>query len=102
MGEDFEIINPAGQSSSRDGIIARLKGAHGFQSAAAKPMRVWVDNVNSRPLSSGLYLVTYEEWQEVEGVTRGRLSTAIFSSKTGTPNGVQWRHVHETWLPEEE
>ena len=102
MGADFEIINPAGQSSSRAGIVARLKGAHGFLSAADKPMRVWVENVRSRALSSGLHLVTYEEWQETEAVTRGRLTTAIFSPKTGTPNGVQWHHVHETWLPEED
>lgn len=102
MAADFEIINPAGVSSSRAGIIDRLQGSHGFQSGATEPMRIWIENVRSRALSGELHLVTYEEWQETEGVTRGRLSTAIFSNKAGTPNGVQWHHVHETWLPEDD
>ena len=100
MADDFEIINPEGQKSSRAGIIARLQAAHGFQANATPPMRIWIENLHSRPLPGGDQLVTYEEWQETGGITRGRLSSALFSSSADTPNGVQWHHVHETWLRE--
>lgn len=100
MAEDFEIINPEGQKSSRADIIARLQGAHGLQANATPPMRIWIENLRSRPAPGGAQLVTYEEWQETGAVTRGRLSSALFSPSAQAPNGVQWHHVHETWLPE--
>jgi hypothetical protein len=45
-----------------------------------------------------MLLATYEEWQVIEGETRGRLSTALFRNREGTPNGIEWVHLHETWM----
>jgi hypothetical protein len=57
-----------------------------------------VKEVAVRLLSPQLALTTYEEWQEIEGKVTARVSTAVFKQKANTPNGVEWLHVHETWL----
>ncbi len=94
---DFEIISPSGQTTRRNNLLKAVNQAY----ASRKAYRIWIENVRSRSLGDGLYLATYEEWQEVEGKTRGRLSTVIFRDQPGTPNGLLWLYVHETWLPEE-
>ncbi|MFX0092506.1 MAG: hypothetical protein ACFFBD_12150 [Candidatus Hodarchaeota archaeon] len=43
-------------------------------------------------------MTTYEEWQEIDGQTIARLSTALFRKCFDAPNGVEWLHAHETWL----
>lgn len=47
-------------------------------------------------------LVTYEESQSRDGDKRVLFSSALFRDKEGTPNGLEWLHVHETWLSQEE
>jgi hypothetical protein len=47
-----------------------------------------------------ILLVTYEEWQQSGDQTTARLSTALFRDKPDAPNGLEWLHVHETWLPD--
>jgi hypothetical protein len=47
-----------------------------------------------------LCLVTYEEWQHLSGTASGRISSAWFRARSDTPHGVEWLHVHETWLPD--
>jgi hypothetical protein len=95
---DFEIISPGGTSLSRAEILDRVREGH--RSRHGTDFRIWIENFQSRALGDGLMLVTYEEWQSQGGKDVGRVSTAVFRRESGTPNGVIWLHVHETWLPE--
>jgi hypothetical protein len=45
-------------------------------------------------------LGTYEEWQEVGEERTGRVASVLFRRAPETPNGVEWVHLHETWLSE--
>lgn len=101
IAEDFEHISPEGLETNRDDLIYGLKKAHTSRANSEKPYRVWIKNVRIRAVDDGIFIVSYEEWQESKGETRGRLSTALFREKPATPNGVEWLHVQETWLPEE-
>ena len=65
----------------------------------APPFRIWIESFQPRLVAGNLALVTYEEWQEVEGRVTGRLSSALFREMETAPKGVEWLHVHETWLP---
>ena len=96
VADGFAIITPEGRTLERDLLLTGLRGAHG---SWADGGRIWIENLNVRRTVGDLALVTYEEWQESEGQTRGRLSTALFRESAVTPNGVEWLHVHETWLP---
>ncbi len=92
---DFEIITPAGQFIPRGELIESL--ADGFGSRG-KDFRLWVQNTRARVVEDWLCLVTYEEWQAVDGVEKGRLSSALL--RCAMDGTCTWVHVHETWLPE--
>ena len=99
MAEGFAIISPGGVTSGRDELCAELERAH---AAAAKPnggFRIWIEEVHLRHASGDIAVVTYAEYQERSGETTGRRASALFRRKDGTPNGVEWLHLHETWLP---
>ena len=95
LGDTFIIISPDGRALSRNPLLESLRGMHG----AHKGQRIWIENVQLRHQADNLALVTYEEWQEVAENKTGRLSTVLFQVKPDTPNGLEWLHVHETWLP---
>ena len=100
IAESFVIIGPGGQLFERPPLVDRLRRGHGGWRDDEKS-RIWIENVRLRHTAGELALLTYEEWQEIRGEVRGRLSSALFRACEGTPNRVEWLHVHETWLPEE-
>jgi len=101
MAEGFLIVPPSGAATEREFLLERLRGAHGsWATGGDKPGRIWIENLRVRRSVDDWAIVTYEEWQEVGGETRGRISTAVFGRRENTPNGVEWLHVHETWLPD--
>jgi hypothetical protein len=101
MGERFIIISPSGELTEREELLERLRAAHGIWREMSRPGRIWIENLQVRHQVGDQVLVLYEEWQEIEGESRGRLSTALFRRREGTPNAVEWIHVHEVWLPDQ-
>jgi hypothetical protein len=98
MDDGFILISPGGEMSELAPLVAGLRVAHGRWTSAA---RIRVEKVRlHRLLGEDAAVVTYEEWHEVGDEVRGRLSTAVFGRREGTPNGVVWLHLHEVWLPE--
>jgi hypothetical protein len=95
MADGFAIINPSGKLSERPALLTGLRAAHQRQPA----IRIWTQNHQLRHQVGDLALLTYEEWQKDATHTTARLSTVLFRAQAGTPNGVMWLHVHETWLP---
>jgi hypothetical protein len=84
-------------SSWSDRLLAQLRAAHGSRPG----WRIWIERPALRFREAGLAAATYEEWQRsADGAVTGRLSTVVFRALPGTPNGLAWLHVHETWLPE--
>jgi len=102
MGESFVIISPSGELTEREELLERLQSAHGIWRGMSRPGRIWIENLQVRHQVGDQALVLYEEWQEIEGESRGRLSTALFRRREGTPNSVEWVHVHEVWLPNQD
>ncbi len=99
LGPGFELVTPGGRVLTRAEITAQVREAHGSRAATPGGFRIWIEGFACRPLGGGRSLARYEEWHELEGARRGRLSTAVFRSEPGAPNGILWEHVHETWLP---
>lgn len=94
---EFTIVTPGGELIEGPRLLAQLRAAH-----ASRPgWRMWIENAELRFAQGGLTVATYEEWQRhADGTVTGRLSTVVFRDQPGTPNGLAWLHVHETWLPE--
>ena len=98
LAAEFEMVSPDGEQITRDQLVAGLMAAHGVHAGRTRPFRIRITNYRGLSLSNDMHLATYEEWQVIDGETRGRLSTALFRNRKGTPNGVEWVHLHETWM----
>jgi len=96
MAPGFEIIFPNSRAMRRDELLTHVRGAHGLYAPDGR--RIRIENCLCRPIASGLRLVTYEEWTDGAGGSDGRLASAVMRLKDGTPNGVEWLHVHEARL----
>jgi len=90
---DFCMIPPSGVFLRRDSLIAGLRDAYGSK---PKSFRIDIRNCQLFHQSGSTYLVRYEEWQTTEDTQTARISTV---SMVESPNGLQWQHVHETWMP---
>jgi len=92
---DFIIIDPSGNVTKREPLIAGLRSAHNSRSN----FKIWIEKFQFRHSEGNIAVATYEEWQIIaEGESNARLSSVVFREKADTPNGVVWVHVHETWL----
>jgi len=98
--DDFEIVSPTGDRRDGKTLRADLRNGHGTFADADPPFEIRVANVRTRAESADSCLVTYEEWQRADGGWEGRVSSALFR-RADAPNGVEWVHLHETWLPDE-
>lgn len=96
----FTIVSPDGREIDRASLLETVGAAHGGHSRRGAPIRIWIERYEGRSLDASTHLATYQEWQSSGGRMRGRLSTAVFRKRSSAPNGVEWVHVHETWLPE--
>lgn len=94
VADGFALIGPGGVVTEREALIAELEAAHGQRAA----FDIWIADCRCRWSAGDLCLITYEEWQQTGEVKTGRLSTALFRRRAAAPNGVEWLHVHETWL----
>lgn len=96
LDSGFVIIGPGGRALDRGTIIEAVHRQHGADPEAVIEVR----NVVLRMETETTAVFTYEEWQrQPDGTMRGRLSTVVFAREARAPNGLRWRHVHETWLP---
>lgn len=96
LAEGFHMVSPDGEVIGRGEILSALRAAHGSKVA---DFVIRTDECRFRSGSRRLGVVTYEEWQEEGGTRRGRIATAVLQDRADAPNGVEWVHVHQTWLP---
>lgn len=101
ISPDFAMVAPNGRTVERRVLVEGLRGARGKWAGDGPAGRVRVDNVRLRRIADGLAVLTYEERQEFAGESNARVSTVVMRELPGTPNGVEWVHLHETWLPDE-
>lgn len=96
LASEFVLITPEGMENERSRLIRGLRSAHGGN--RDNPVKIWVEDIRCRHHEGNVAVFTYHEWQEKKGDKKGRLSTVLFRRKDEIPEGVEWLHVHETWL----
>lgn len=92
LANTFLLIGPDGRTAAAGEVREMIKASHG-----RRPIDFTIRNVTLRPDAP---VGTYEEWQTEAGITSGRLSTAAMMPAAHRPNGLEWLHLHETWLPD--
>jgi len=98
LADDFIIITPGAQAISKHGLVEMITKGYGNFADHSQKYKIWIEDIHYRRFSGKLFLATYKEWQNVNQEVKGRLSTALFSSDSGTPGRLKWHHVHETWI----
>ena len=94
-GAGFHIIAPDGSRMERDELRRQIRAAHGSRLT----WRMWIENIRLHHQQGDLLLVTYEEWQQRDDAApTARVTTALFRENAACPQGVEWLHVHETWI----
>jgi hypothetical protein len=94
--DDFVLISPRGAVGEGRKLMDQIEGAHGVQSGV--PFAIRIENCRLRVAEGGYCLGTYEEWQTRDGATTARLSTVLFRANPALRHGLEWLHLHETWL----
>lgn len=93
---DFHFISPDGRIRMGQDVSRVIREKYGVEDPDFK---IWIDDCRARDLGANIWIATYEEWQQRNGQTRARLTTAVFRPFERLPNGLEWVHVHEVWLP---
>ncbi len=96
MDPGFVIVSPRGTATGLDALSTGLRGAFGSWKSGES---IEISEVALRHAHADLALLTYVETHRLRDSETARLSTALMRHREATPNGVQWLHVHETWMP---
>jgi hypothetical protein len=92
---DLVRIGPDGARQDRDAVLAMLRAARGVHSAG---FAIEIAVGEARAIAPDLVLVVYDERQRIGAERTARRTTALFGRDDAAPEGVVWRHLHETWI----
>lgn len=98
IADDFELVSPRGSRDDRDSILKEIRGAHGGR--AGQGFSMVIEDFRVKLAEPPLCIVTYVERHHSDEQSTARLSTAVFRERSDAPEGVEWIHLHETWLPD--
>jgi hypothetical protein len=95
LSAEFRMVPPSGLALGREDVLAGLRRARAsrpadFTIVIAGAEVIWSDADHA--------LVVYVEHQTAAGGMSERRSSAFFIRQPAAPNGVQWRHLQETWM----
>lgn len=95
MGPGMVMIPPGGEMLERDAVVDYVRNNRGtfdgdYAIEIAEIRFVWQ--------ADGAIALTYIEKQQRRGVHTARRASVLFTESSSTPNGVEWRHLHETWM----
>ncbi len=100
LAEEFILVSPAGRPISRPQVLALVRQNHPLNKTpgSTAEVEIRIEEFSTHIATADFILVTYQEWQSRGGPARGRQSSAIFRVSETTPNGLEWLHLHETWI----
>ena len=101
LAEGFLIVPPGGSALERGSLVERLTRSARELGDGSRETRAHLDREFSRASqcrrlgARDLRGMAGGGWRNTGPNQHGR-----FGRREDTPNGVEWLHVHETWLPD--
>jgi hypothetical protein len=95
LAPEYLLITSEGYTLDRDQVLSVLRSAH----AKRPDVKIFVKNIHLRIETEELIVMTYEEHGTTEKGKKATLISAVLRKKPGSPNGVEWLHIHEVNLP---
>ncbi|CAM6100642.1 unnamed protein product [Calypogeia fissa] len=95
MDEKSSLVFAHGTEGNAHLTIDGLRSLHG----AVPQFVIWVDRVRVKKLSEGAWSVIFDKWERpTPEELHCKIISSVLVSQAGTPNGLKWVHIHETWL----
>jgi len=95
FGQAFHMIPPTGRVFDRPETIELIRANrasfHGNFSIEISDIRATFE-------TEDMIVLTYVEAQMRADKYSRRQASALFTASSSAPNGVEWQHLHETWL----
>ena len=103
LSSDFHIVSPRGHIQGRTDLLQGLVKSHGSHEKYGMIIEIKNCRLISTTGNGKTFLMTYEEWQRMGPTTNSqstaRIATVVFRKSKNGWNGLEWLHVHETWMP---
>ena len=95
FGEGFQMIPPTGRVYDRAATIALIRDN---RASFDRDFSIDIEDIRAGFQTEDAIVMTYVEIQCRRGVWSRRQASALFTTSSSAPWGVQWRHLQETWL----
>jgi hypothetical protein len=95
MGEGLGMVTPDGKVLARAAVVDHVRTS---RASCDDSFAISIEDIRPGWQSADTIVVFYVEAQKRAGKHSRRQSSAVFTTSSSAPNGVEWRHLHETWL----
>ncbi|TPM49658.1 DUF4440 domain-containing protein [Mesorhizobium sp. B2-2-3] len=95
MGEGLAMVTPDGTVLDRDAVVDHVRAS---RASCDEAFAISIEDIRPGWQTGDAIVVLYVEAQLRGGKHSRRQSSALFTTNPSAPNGVEWRHLHETWL----
>ncbi|QIA24973.1 DUF4440 domain-containing protein [Mesorhizobium sp. AA22] len=95
MGDGFCMVAPSGQVLDRKAVLDHIKAS---RATCDGDFAISIEDIRAGWQAGDTIVISYVEAQQRAGKHSRRRSSAVFTTSSSAPNGVEWRHLHETWL----
>ncbi|TPN85575.1 DUF4440 domain-containing protein [Mesorhizobium sp. CU2] len=95
MGEGLTMVAPSGAILDRDAVVDHVRQS---RATCDDGFGISIEDIRPGWQTDDMIVVLYVEAQLRGGKSSRRQSSAVFTRNSSAPNGVEWRHLHETWL----
>lgn len=100
FGPDKTFVGPDGKRIDRASVLAMLEAGIGHSTELTIEIEEHRTVLETDDVIIGEYVEVHRFATSEDGSPRGnrRRSTVVFDVDPSMPNGVRWRHVHETFI----
>jgi len=95
FGYAFHMIPPSGRIFGRAETIELIRANRATYSS---DFSIEITDIRASFETKDTIVLTYIEAQSRAGKYSRRQASALFTASSSAPNGVEWQHLHETWL----
>lgn len=95
FGQAFNMIPPSGRIFGRAETIELIRAN---RATYRGDFAIEITDVRACFETQDTIVLTYVEAQSRAGKYSRRQASALFTASSSAPNGVEWQHLHETWL----
>lgn len=95
---DFTMLWPDMGQDGRDSLMDKLRAAKGTSPAS---YAIRIEIVSARQVDAETVVLICDEHQTGGASPNSRRMSAVFSRNDAAPHGVVWRHLHQSWLPQD-